>query len=206
MVSLRNRWLFVHVPRTGGNSIQKLLSAHSDDALITDDRRDGIDRFEIAGPHTPRKHATITDYRKLLGQESFAQLFKFAVVRSPWERAISAYFAPIRWITLGRDPEWSVDDFSIHVRQLESMTSFLVVQDRIGVDTIIRYERFGEDVPRVLHQIGVTDTLPHINRGAAREPWIEYYRRDPELVELVADVFCDDVRHFAYERPALGRG
>ena len=50
--------IFIHIPKTGGNTIQKTLFDKnlSLDEMIVNEHQDGIDRFEIRGKYTQQKH------------------------------------------------------------------------------------------------------------------------------------------------------
>ncbi len=48
MLSLKNNFLFIHLPKTAGNSIQGNLQHYSeDDVVCLNDLQDGIERVEI---------------------------------------------------------------------------------------------------------------------------------------------------------------
>jgi hypothetical protein len=197
MISLAGRWLFIHVPRTGGNALQTILVPHSDDRLVADAQRDGVERFEVVGPVTPRKHASLEEYRRLLPADVFPTLFSFAVVRNPWERAISTYFAPIRW---GDDrPSWSVDTFRSTLDNAESVLSLLSLDGEVAVDRVLHHESLHDDVAAVLAKLGIpASELPVRNRGLAPAHWRTYYERHPELVAAVAERYADDIEVFGY--------
>lgn len=49
MISLKNKFLFIHAPRTGGNSIAKALIDYSDDEIVVlAESHDGIERFGVS--------------------------------------------------------------------------------------------------------------------------------------------------------------
>jgi hypothetical protein len=203
MISLQNRWLFIHNPRTGGNSLQSVLQPYSDDRLLTGRLRDGIERFGVRGPHTPTKHASMMDYADTLSEDVLARLFKFTIVRNPWERAISAYFTPIRWIRRRVQPVWTKSEFVAGLAELPLMTDMLRRADgAIEIDCILRFETLHADVAALFTRFGLEHLVfPHRNKGFQERDWRQYYVEDPELIELVGEVYREDAEVFDYRFP-----
>jgi hypothetical protein len=202
VLSLAGRWLFVHVPKTGGNSLQSVLQPWSDDRLVVRSPRDGVEDFAVQGPVTPRKHATVAEYAARLPADVFASLFVFSIARDPWERAISQYFGPVRWHATGGKPTWSPDEFVAFLDRMQSVASMTSLDGRPALDFTLRFERLAEDAAELLHRLGLpASPLPHRNRGLAPRPWRSYYDDNPELVDKVGERFADDVALFGYRPP-----
>jgi hypothetical protein len=202
VLSLSGRWLFIHVPKTGGNSLQSLLQRHSDDRFVAKPPRDGVEDFAIEGPVTPTKHASLADYRARLPRHDFESLFVFAVARDPWERAISQFFGPVRWEKRGA-PRWSIEAFAALVGTMQSVTSMTSLDGHIALDFTLRFERLREDAAELLRRLHLpAQELPHRNRGLAPQPWQAYYRSNPQLIELVAERLADDIESFGYRPPS----
>ena len=202
MLSLTHRFLFVHIPKTGGNSIQTILRLYSEDRIVTNPLQDGVQRFEVRGRFTRHKHATLADYHKLIPPELFSDLFKFCVVRNPWSRSMSFYFSPHRWIGRGIAPYWSRDEFLALLPRLPPMVEYLKIYGRIQeMSFIIRYERLTEHLPDVLSRIGIEaekHRLPYLNRGFS-EDYRPYFDKDQDLIRIVYAKYQEDIRHFGYE-------
>src|SRR5204862_2265949 len=96
MISFQKCFLFVHIPKTAGNSIQSVLRDYWEDQLIAlRNEQDGVERFGLRNPkYKLKKHSTLADYRVALGEMEFDNLYKFTSVRNPWDRMISLYFTP----------------------------------------------------------------------------------------------------------------
>jgi Sulfotransferase family len=197
-------WLFVHVPKTGGNSLQSALVSFSDDRLVAGGVRDGVERFEVQGPVTRHKHFSLQDYADALAPDTIAKLFKFSVVRDPWERAISWYFSPHRWALQGKQPIWSPDDFRGCLCEMVRACDMLSIGGKYeAIDMLLRFESLIQDVQVLFDRLRLGRIiLPHRNRGMRGLNWYNYYAMHPELVGLVADMFGADAEAFGYRRPA----
>ena len=69
MISFQKCFLFVHIPKTAGNSIQSVLRDYSEDQLIAlRNEQDGIERFGLRNPkYKIKKHSTLGEYHDALG-------------------------------------------------------------------------------------------------------------------------------------------
>ena len=78
MISFQKRFLFVHIPKTAGNSIQSVLRDYSEDELVAlRDEQDGIERFGLRNPkYKIKKHSTLAEYRAALGEMEFGNLLQ----------------------------------------------------------------------------------------------------------------------------------
>ena len=196
MISFQKRFLFVHIPKTGGNSIQSILAPYSEDEITRRPGQDGVERFGVSNPkYKLKKHSPLATYRAALGEEQFGQLYKFATVRNPWDRMASLYFRASRGAV-----QWDRKGFQKMVLEAPSAADFLRLdehQDPFGnVDRILRFENLAEDFSSVCAAIGIpSQTLPKYNRSE-REHYSKYY--DDELRELVARRCSLEIERFGY--------
>ena len=114
MLSLVHRFLFVHVPKTAGNAVHRVLLPYSEDRMVqASPYHDGVDRFEVSSPHFEmHKHLSLAEYRDRLAPAVFDGVFKFCCVRNPWDRCVSYFFSPHR----GR-VEWTPQAFEAFVEK-----------------------------------------------------------------------------------------
>jgi Sulfotransferase family len=198
MISLQKSFLFVHIPKTAGNSIQSVLREYAEDQLVAlRKEQDGIERFGLRNPkYKVKKHSTLGEYHDALGDEQFGKLYKFTCVRNPWDRMVSYHFTPTQ------NPEtWDRQKFRAIISKAVSVPDYL----RLGngeedpfanVDYIMRFENLADDFRAVCTAISISPpTLPQYNRSS-REHYSKYY--DDELREFVRARFASEIERFDY--------
>ena len=198
MISFQKCFLFVHIPKTAGNSIQSVLRDYSEDQLVAlRKEQDGIERFGLRNPkYKIRKHSTLREYRQALSDEQFHNLYKFTCVRNPWDRMVSYYFTPTQ------DPEtWNREKFRGIISKAVSVADYLRLDEGeedpfANVDSIMRFENLTDDFRTVCGRLDISPpTLPQYNRST-RERYSKYY--DDELRELVCARFAAEIERFGY--------
>jgi hypothetical protein len=198
MISFQKRFLFVHIPKTAGNSIQSVLRDYSEDQLVAlRKEQDGIERFGLRNPNYKiKKHSTLSEYREALSEEQFRSFYKFTCVRNPWDRMVSYYFTPTQ------NPEiWNPKRFRGIISKAVSVADYLQLDEEEGdpfanVDCIMRFENLAEDFRIVCDRLDISPLmLPRYNRST-RERYSKYY--DDELRELVRTRFAAEIERFGY--------
>ena len=198
MISLQKRFLFVHIPKTAGNSIQSVLRDYSEDQLVAlRKEQDGIERFGLRNPrYDLKKHSTLSEYCNALGDEQFRNLYKFTCVRNPWDRMVSYYFTPTQ------NPETlNEKKFRETIFKAVSVADYLRLEKGeedpfANVDCIMRFENLADDFCAVCNTIGISPpALPRYNRSS-RDHYSKYY--DDELREFVRARFAAEIERFNY--------
>jgi len=214
MISIQKKFLFIHVPKTGGNSIQNILRNYSeDDIVILSDHQDGIERFEVRNKkYNINKHSTITDYKSQLGARLYCSMFKFATIRNPWDLMISFYFSPHRKVT-----EWRRNEFITLVNKIANLRHFICeksLTERLfnhinffawkskkpldaDIDFLMRFEHLESDFKIVCEKLDIPfSPLPKRN-ASERKHYSVYY--DDELIEMVGQKFHEEIQYGLYE-------
>lgn len=177
--------IFVHIPKTGGVSINQALF------------------YSMGGGHR-----SLSDYSKELTKEEYDRFFKFAIVRNPVDRLLSAanYLyaggqsqSDRAWLsTTGAFPvdinelvleflhEWADDQ--LHFRP---QVSFLLPDmPNLGLDYIGRYERIDMDFVHICEQLNSRASLPKFNASRSMK-----YHRDhltKESMDHIENIYAKD--------------
>ena len=92
MLINKKKIIFIHIEKTGGNSLTKLLHKYSTETRYRrKSYQDMNNTFELKGKFTKDKHQKIEDYKKLL-KNDFKKYKVITIVRNPFERLLSFYF------------------------------------------------------------------------------------------------------------------
>jgi len=204
MICHRWKTLFIHIPKTGGQSIEQVFL----DKM-------GLD-WDTRGPlllttnHDPEAgppflaHLTAGEYlsKGHLAPIDFNDYFRFTVVRNPWDRAVSEYkyrYAremDFRDFILAAYPAPEVSNEERHL-----MPQWSFVHDENGqslVDHIIRFEECGRQFAEISMRIfGEPIALPQVNQSPDRRPYREFC--DAETREAIANRYQSDIAWLGYE-------
>jgi hypothetical protein len=219
MISIPKQFLFIHVPKTGGNSVFQALREFSEERIITPGpTQDGIERFGTVNDNYPTilKHSSLSDHQSALSPELFRSLYKFAILRNPWERMISWFFSPHRQLPQeNRRPEWQEargwdrEHFVKFLSRRQATRHYTCLPGSPtlshDLDFLIRYEQLDEQFAEVCRRLDIPGRpLPKYNRSV-REHYSHYY--DDELEALVREMFQEEIAFAGYrfERVATKR-
>lgn len=180
--------LFIHVPKTGGTSMSRRKFLQPREGWHTD-----VGYF----------------YNKYTNK-NLDEYFKFAFVRSPYDRFLSA---TIGWIIPDKFNDISNEDeelcaelndyisknfnsFDYAENALRTQSSFLVRSSRVGVDFLGRFENMKEDWKKICKTLGETSHLSHVNKSG-----IKSYEGilDKTSIKLINIKYALDFEVFDYE-------
>lgn len=215
LISYSRKFLFVHIAKTGGTSVRAALRRYRWGGWYTlplwlASQLDQLTRpRHKLGLKFPR-HAKAIAAQEMLPQEVFQGLFKFVVVRNPWDLQVSSYHHLLRekpealqgvnsfqdFLRLKFDPERPYS-FLLDI-SAELQHEYIVdLQGQVIVDFICRYESLEEDFQTACSRIGIpAPRLPHLRKAQDRQDYRSYYTDD--LAELVASHYRRDLEVLDY--------
>ena len=216
IVSESHRFVFFHVPKTGGTSITKLIVPYSvrkpEQALAVGDFGWHLP-FHFGGMHA-NVGATWHHY----GKPEWWDYHWFGFVRNPFDLVVSAwrmnipYYAAPNQVQHRRFEQanvpvpienLSLSDFLKYelghqvfpvIRKTQSEA--LLTEVPRELDFIGRFESLAEDWEKVAKVIGVSGGIPHENRSQRDPDYRKYY--DRETRGLVEEFYREDLENFDY--------
>lgn len=203
LISDEKAFVFIHVPKTGGSSIEAALQPwalpRSDSMWASLGRPLGLPpgyrRFRFA------KHGGLRDVQGRMPAALFDRYLKFGVVRNPWDRLVSEYNAAVHNPAHRRHLRVAQMAFDEYLREeaprvLAAQHDLLAdATGKIGVDRLLRFENLTEDFGRLCADLGIHAELPHLNRYE-HDSYRAFY--DDAARAFVAERWRADVEAFGY--------
>ncbi len=207
MISHRNRFVFVHIPKTAGQSLRKALRPHVYSPVQWAAHYVGMRTGfpDLFGVDAGGAHGTAAERRAAMGDELFDSYYSFAVVRNPWDRMVSFYhFTRLRPETRNHEVATS-RDFAGYVAFLHEgarrhprrqQADFILDRDgRALVSRVARFETLAQDFAEICAHLGLSAELPHKNSSRHGAYLREY---TGETREMVAEICARDIATFGY--------
>ena len=209
----KHNFIFVHIPKTGGTSIEKLLHIYNYDSRKPDmdklhghipvdksnDINNPLSLGDIYGYYL--QHLTLDQIKCIISKKECSHFTSFAFVRNPWDRLVSEYIWAYSHLEF--------DDFINRVCE--------VVRNRILLDTenvhfrpqyeflnseinyICRFEKFKQELIKLNKVLSLnvnTSLLPH-EKKSIRKHYSKYYSK--KSVELIEEIYARDIDIYGYE-------
>jgi len=213
IISQGRRYIFVHIPKTGGTSMALALEARAmkDDILIGDTPKARRRRKRLKGVRSAGrlwKHSRLTDICGLVAPDEIERFFVFTLVRNPWDRLVSYY----HWLRAQ-----DFDHPAVAIAKAHDFSAFLnhehtratirgapyghYVRDRSGAercDLFIRLEHLQEDMAPLERHLGFR--IGPLGRVNASDRPADYRACYSEAdAALVAQICGADIARFGYD-------
>ena len=219
MISHEKKFIFVHVPRTGGYTLSNFLRPYCDEESLRKFSRFSENR---------NLHATACEYVEVYGRKIFEEYTVFSIVRNPFEKAVSHsiwhnggtfdrghfrdyIFKPHRvgfwphshfyfYQKPGIKPDMNAeDDVSTIFPSQISMEGIKYMQENLFFPHFIRFENYASDISRLFNKLEIEHDIEDLKRKSnhtAHKHYSHYYQ-DDEIKEI-RNVCGFDLQIFGY--------
>ena len=166
--------IFVHIPKTGGSSIQQWLLDNTSSQVTKS-----------------TKHHTLQKLESKYGKFDFS----FAVVRNPWDWCVSWYFfTKDRALRRIQNPKQKgrfsleynqqvLDDYKKGFEYFIEKTQLKDQHHRtIGVSYIIKLENINHDIQLLKDKFNIKQELPYLNTSSRNKDYREYYNDNTKQI------------------------
>lgn len=207
MLFRKHNAIFIHIPKTGGSSIEDMIwpdiDSRSEEDLWKGFVRPFYNKYQTGG----LQHLCAHQIRDEVERDFFRDAYKFTMVRNPWDKVISQFVFMQKRDDLrrfiGMEREATLAEYlelilkKEHVQWMEQHRFFLDENGEVMVDDILRFEHFKKDVASVMSRLGITfETFLHRKKGDRRH-YSTYY--DPQTKEMVQEIYAKDIALLGYE-------
>jgi len=199
MISHKNKFIFIHIPKTAGTTIRASMRGEYD---------------QLHNPH----HATMFQLKKLLPEKTFQTYFKFAFVRNPYARQVSIWEYSHKIVNMyeksGKNHRSELEknyQVCLEKTKFKNFKAFCArpVQydysyyyrdpntDKVLLDFFGKVENLQEDFNIACDKIGIPRRqLSHLNKTNHKH-YSKYY--DEETKRIVAERYAKDIEYFGYK-------
>lgn len=218
IINSSKKFVFVHVPKAAGTSVTNALSKYT----TYQDLEIGGTHFgeQIQPAYKKRfgigKHTPASGIREVIGQDAWDSMFKFSIVRNPYERVISTYKFLNKW--QGTPEEFKkllakfndINDYILSDMWEESdgpdfifkpQTFWLTdINDRskLIVDFVGKLETLDQDLAHIMSKIEghniEAEAAPQLNKTEGD------FELSDESIEKINRVYVRDFDFWGYEK------
>jgi len=188
MISHSKKFIFIHINKTGGTSVQKSLNEYWD--------------------HRPKKnHYPVKHVIESIGKKKYKKYFKFCIVRNPWDRLVSKYFWSLQKkcsIPKNMTFKQYIDNIEIFRKKekrkrydaFQSQLEWIKNGQIIDMDYIMKFENLQSDWNFIKRKLNIENNLGyHKNTNHEFYP---FYYTDQNMIDAVRYIYKEDIDYFGY--------
>jgi hypothetical protein len=197
------KFIFIHIPKTGGTTIKKTLRSYYSNFVL-----EKIPNNFRKNNNYIEKHSSAETIRAALNQNIWNSYFKFAFVRNPWDWLVSAYHFikkdkndPRNKLANKLDYEKFIDWLFKQPKQkyplLFGQNHYVYCKKNKLVDFIGKFENFQQDFNLICKKLNIKKTVLQKYNSTNRKIYEYYYTK--RLQEKVGNFFKHDITIFNYK-------
>ena len=213
MIFFKKKIIFVHIPRSGGTTIEKTLWKSEFNSEFSFDMNDEkhllqgfINEYGNKYQSDGLQHLTLNNIENIYPQES-KKFFKFSFIRNPFSRIASAYCEIMQYRKDLRDFLVIYKDSSFkkflqlikknHHTHWMPMNKFF---PKKSLNFIGKFESFGNDLDNLGKLINIEFSKRNFSDSGNFSQEANYltFYEDKENIELVSEIYQEDLNRFDY--------
>lgn len=205
IISHSRNYIFVATPKVASQSIRRALRGSLTE--IDWEQCGYFERKRIPIPHLAilaTGHLSLSQLQPFLEVGQWHEYFKFAFVREPMDRFLSACFFRNRELYKCADINAALRvilDAQPHLDTLhfKPQHSFVYKDDSCLADYIGYYENLGDHLNHIRHRLVIqAEDLPVLNVTSHRP---RHFKPASDIIDRVVTIYADDYRLFDYPYP-----
>lgn len=205
----KNKILFIHIPRTGGSTVEKCFNMYRNANML-------YGRKVINNKLYALQHLTFSEHIKLKYVSRMDEYFKFAFVRNPWDRLLSAYSFQCR---NGKKFDFSTFisvsyEYIKEKRFLLSVNEYDTLKQKYGIslvhvipqinfirhkdyelDFVGKFENFKTDLKYILDLFNINCNIPNVNKSKHKH-YSKYFT--DKMIDMVNEMYKEEIELFDY--------
>jgi len=172
------KFIYIHVPKCAGLSLEKIFNAYQGD------------------------HRSALDLINHLGHSRWHEFFKFTIVRNTWDRAVSMYFSLLIRNKINNNLSFSnwlhyeLEQADKNKRYFFSQLDYIFIDGKNSMNQIIRFERIKIELPMLFEKLNIKKNMIHENKSSHKH-YSKYYNKEDE--KFVYKYFEEEIDYFKYK-------
>ena len=188
----KKKIIFLHIPKTGGTTIERLFNINLFHSSRSDER-------------PSLQHLTCNMLCEKMGKSKYDSYYKFTFIRNPWARILSTYFW--RQTLPKKRPILPFNDFINVVSDTVENNSYYEqefgdhfipqIEYTTGVDDIYKYENFSSEINTISSKLNIPiSRIPSKNLKHYDHYWDFYDVRNRNIIN---NLYHEEIERFGYK-------
>lgn len=203
MINHQNKFVFIHIPKTGGTALSEILLEGGASSIEPNEE------YKIGH----RKNQTLCHmtYKELYEDLNInlQDYYKFTIVRNPWDRAVSLWayrfkkkgISFVRYLHYVENKDLKILDkifINYHIGQamIRPQSDYVLINGEIKLDKIYRFENYEEEINSLREKLNIKKEIVKIN-SSTHEHYSEYYNK--KTIRQIERIYSQDIELFNYK-------
>lgn len=196
-ISKKHKFKFIHIPKTGGSSVEVIFDLQHKDNLFVPSFTNEIQGVKFAPQHFTHK---LINYFN----PEYKNYFSFTIVRNPYTKIISEYFYISKNFEKNNIQQFDEKHF---IEWLKNSLIKFDIDHKLPqstfidkpVDMILKFETLEEDFKKLNNKLNTDYKLIHTNKSNTNKSKI-VENLSQNVKELIYELFKKDFKKFNYEK------